>query len=152
MYSCLHDFSLCLFFVKMFIDIKKIVNWLRLIHWGRVMHLCVSKLTIGSDNGLAPCRRQTIILTNAGILLIWTWGTNFSEIFNEISTFLDKKMHLNKYISSGTWRSFCLSLSVLTVVNSGTNDCVAFYTSLIHSIIITISHTLHYNGKFEIKK
>ena len=29
-----------------------------LTHWGRVTHICVSKLTIiGSDNGLSPCRR-----------------------------------------------------------------------------------------------
>ena len=52
-----------------------------LTHWGRVMHICVGKLTnIGSDNGLSPGRRQAIIWTNAGILLIGTLGTNFSEI------------------------------------------------------------------------
>ena len=48
-------------------------------------HICVSKLTIiGSDNGLSPGRRQAIIWTNAGILLIWPLGTNFSEISIEI--------------------------------------------------------------------
>ena len=42
----------------------------KLTHWGRVIHICVSKLTIiGSDNGLSPGRRQAIIWTNAGILL-----------------------------------------------------------------------------------
>ena len=57
-------------------------NW---IHWGRVTRICVGKLTnIGSDNGLAPGRRQAIIRTNAGILLIGPWGTNFSEILIEI--------------------------------------------------------------------
>ena len=31
-------------------------------HWGRVTHICVSKLTIiGSDNGLSPERRQANI-------------------------------------------------------------------------------------------
>ena len=31
-------------------------------HWGRVTHICISKLTIiGSDNGLSPGRRQAII-------------------------------------------------------------------------------------------
>ena len=44
-----------------------------LTHWNRVTHICVSKLTtIGSDNGLSPGRRQAIIWSNAGILLIWT--------------------------------------------------------------------------------
>ena len=39
---------------------------------------------IGSDNGLSPGRRQAIIWTNAGILLIEPLGTNFSEILIEI--------------------------------------------------------------------
>ena len=43
-------------------------------------HICVGKLaTIASDNGLSPGRHQAIIWTNAGILLIWSLGTNFSE-------------------------------------------------------------------------
>ena len=54
---------------------------LGLCHWGRVMHICVSKLNIiGSDNGLSSGRRHTIIWTNAGLLLIWPLGTNFSEM------------------------------------------------------------------------
>ena len=52
-----------------------------LTHWGPVMHICVSKLTInGSNNYLSPDRRQAIIWTNAGILLIGPLRTNFSEI------------------------------------------------------------------------
>ena len=53
----------------------------QLTHWGRVTQIYVTKLTIiGSDNGLSPGRRQAIILTNAGILLIGPLGTNSSEI------------------------------------------------------------------------
>ena len=49
--------------------------------WGRVMHICLSRITIiGSDNGLFPGRCQGIIWTNAGILLMRTLGINFSEI------------------------------------------------------------------------
>ena len=52
-----------------------------LIHWGRVTHICISKLTIiGSDNGLSPERRQANIWTNAGILFIGTLGTNLSDV------------------------------------------------------------------------
>ena len=77
-------------------------------------HICVSKLTsIGSDNGLSPCRRQVIIWTNAGILLIWPLGTNFSEIFIEIHISSFKKMHLK--MSSAKCRPFCLGLNVLEV-------------------------------------
>ena len=83
-----------------------------LTHCGRVTHICVSKpTTIGSDNGLSPGRRQAIIWTNAGILLIGPLGTNLSEILSEIYTFSLKKMHLK--MSSGKWRPFCLGLNVL---------------------------------------
>ena len=76
-------------------------------------HICVGKLTIiSSDNGLSPGRRQAIIWTNAGILLIGPLGTNFSEILIEIHTFSFKKMHFK--LSSGKWRPFCLGLNVLS--------------------------------------
>ena len=78
-------------------------------HWGRVTHICISKLIIiGSDNGLSPERCQAIIWTIAGILLI---GTNFSQILSEIHTFSFKKMHLK--MSSGKCRPSCLCLNVL---------------------------------------
>ena len=86
---------------------------IRLTHWGRVTHICVDKLTIiGSDNGLTPDRRQAIIWTNAGILLIGPLGTNFSEILIEILIFSLKKMRLK--VSSAKRRPFCLGLNVLT--------------------------------------
>ena len=76
-----------------------------LTHWGRVTHICVSDLTsIGSDNGLSPGRRQAIIRTNAGILLIRPLGTNFSEILIGIQTFSSKKIHLK--MSSAKWCPF----------------------------------------------
>ena len=82
-------------------------------HWGRVTHICVSNLTIiGSDNGLSPDRPQTIIWTNAGILLIVHLGTNFSEILIEIRIFSFTQMSLK--VSSTKWRWFCLGLNVLT--------------------------------------
>ena len=83
-----------------------------LTHWGRVTHICVSKLTIiGWDNGLSPDRHQAIIWTNAGTLLMRTLGTNFSEILIESHSFSFKKMH--KKMSSGKWRPSCLGLDVL---------------------------------------
>ena len=85
-----------------------------LTHWGRVTHICVNKLTIiGSGNGLSPGRRQAIIWTNAGILLIGPLVTNFSEILIEMKTFSFKKMHSK--ISSGKWRPSCLGLNELTL-------------------------------------
>ena len=90
-----------------------------LTHWGRVTHiepLCVSKLAIiGSENGVSPGRRQAIIWTNAGVLLIGPLGINminFSGILSEIHTFSYKKMRLK--MSSGKWWPSCLGLNVLS--------------------------------------
>ena len=67
-------------------DHKDVVT---LTHWGRVTHICVSKLTIiGSDNGLSPGRCQAIIWNNTGLLLIEPLGTNFSEISIGIQRFI----------------------------------------------------------------
>ena len=91
-----------------------------LTRWGRVTHICVVNLTnIDSDNGLSPGRRQAVIWTYVGILLIGPLGTNFSEIFIEILTFSLKKMRLK--ISSAKWRLFCLGLNVLTLLALGRN-------------------------------
>ena len=83
-------------------------------------HICVRKLSIiDSDNGLSPSRRQAIICTNAGILLIRTLGTNFIEILSEFLTFWFKKMRLN--VSSAKRRLFCLGLNVLNRYRSDSN-------------------------------
>ena len=75
-------------------------------------HICVNKLTIiGSDNGLSPGRRQAIIWTSDGILLIGPLRTNFSEILIGIRTFSFRKMHLK--MSSAEWRPFFLGLNEL---------------------------------------
>ena len=64
-------------------SLRSIGAMICLTHWGRVTHICVSKQSIiGSDNGLAPGRRQAIIWTNTGILFNGTLWTNFSEIRN----------------------------------------------------------------------
>ena len=88
-----------------------------LTHWGGVTYIYLSKQTsIGSDNGLLPDRRQTIIWTSARILLTGPSGTDFSEILIKTHTFSFKKMHLK--MSSGKWLPFCLSLNVLNSVAS----------------------------------
>ena len=53
----------------------------------------VNSVCIGSNNGLSPDRRQAIIWTNAGILLIRPIGKDISEIRIKMS--------------SGKWRIFC---------------------------------------------
>ena len=97
---------------------KKLHSMNTLTHWARVTHVCVSKLNIiGSDKGLSPDRRQAIIWTNAGSLLVRTLGTNFNEILIEILTFSFKKMRLK--VSFANRRPFCLGLNVLNTMWAG---------------------------------
>ena len=124
-----------------------------LTHWGRMTHICVVKLTIiGSDNGLSPGRRQAIIWTNDGILLIGPLGTNFSEILIGIQTFSFKKMHLK--MSSAKWRPFCLGLNVLTnkprvpvilltIHTRHDNVCKKWFIYLLLTNVPFQVHTLH---------
>ena len=114
-------------------------------HWGRVTHTCVSITTIGSDNGLSPDRRQAIIWTNAGILLIRTQGTNFSDFLREIRAFSFKKMHLK--MSSGKWRPSCLGLNVRTNTTLTPDDVHCMYASASRVIIgsgFVLSHYLNH--------
>ena len=75
--------------------------------------MCVKNLSnTGSDNGLSPVRRQAIIWTITGMLLIGPLRTNFNEILIEIHTFLFTKIHLK--MTCGNWRQFCLGLNMLS--------------------------------------
>ena len=81
--------TLCHLFLPGWMKMKYLET---LTHWGRVTHICVGNLTIiDSDNGLSPGRRQAIIWNNAGILLIRSFGTAFSDILIKIQAFSFKK-------------------------------------------------------------
>ena len=66
---------------------------------------------IGTDNGLSPGRRQVIIWTNDGILLIWPpLGTKFSETLIEIHIrlengghFVSASMCVNDHANKQVW-------------------------------------------------
>ena len=83
---------------------KGVNTSIHLIHWCRVTLICVTKLiTIGSNNGLSPDRRQAII---------WTLETIFREILIEIDIFSLKKMHLNiSEMAAILSRSQCVNTS-----------------------------------------
>ena len=64
-------------------------------------HIYVSKLVIiGSDNGLSPSRRQSIIRTNAGRMLIQTLGTNFNENYLRFTVSLQRRHYEHDDISN----------------------------------------------------
>ena len=128
-----------------------------LTHWGRVTHICITKLTtIGSDNGLSPGRRQAIIWTNAGILLIQTLGPNFSEILREIYTFSFKKMHLK--MSAILSRPQCvnnqnmvrISLERLSMFIEG-NWTLEHNLNVITSMVISIVDDSSYLSNFPLQ-
>ena len=111
------------------------VHTLNLTHWGRVTLICVSKLTIiVSDNGLSPCRRQAIIWTNAGILLIGPLGTNFNETSIEIHTFSFKKPIWKCRLEN------CVLLSRPPCVNK-----IAFSSEEYNSSDVLNVHIKHFN-------
>ena len=103
-----------------------VITKLTFLHsdWGRVttqwwrswpLHICVSKLTsIGSDNGLSPDRRQAIIWTNAGILLIGPLhGSRLQWNLNRnLYRFIQENAALENIVWN--WRPFCLGLNVFT--------------------------------------
>ena len=81
-----------------------------LTHRDRVTHICVSILsTVGSDNGLSPGRRQAIIWTNAGIMLMEPMGISFNDNLIKIQQLPFKKLRLK--MSSEWWRC-CVSDSM----------------------------------------
>ena len=108
--------------------------------------ICVSKLTIiVSDNGLSPGRRQAIIWTNAGILLIGPSGTNFNEMLIEILTFSFMKMRLKG--SSAKWQPFCLGLNVLIPIHpSQRTDHVALKPAMIDGLEFWWLDMIYVNG------
>ena len=125
-----------------------------LTHWGQVTHICVSRLTMtGSDNGLSPGRHQTIIWTNAGILLIGPLGTNFSENLVVILTFSFTKMRFK--VSSAKWRPFCLDLNVLTCTAKGNTWSMvehSRFNEMAANFQATFSNLFFLNRQFLIKE
>ena len=81
------------------------VSFLCSAYWGRMTHLCISKLSLHCFKWwLSPDRRQTVIWTNVDLLLIEHVGTNFREVWIRIQHFLLKKINLK--VSSARWRPF----------------------------------------------
>ena len=104
-------------------------HWASLTHWGRMIHICVSNLTIiGSDNDLLPSQHQAIIWTNDGISLIGNFGTNSSEILIEILTFSFKKMRLK--VSTAKWWPCCCGHNVLSLSTLSNTIHVSFENSV----------------------
>ena len=129
-----------------------IIQWGPLTHSDRVTHICVSKLTIiGSVNGLSPGRRQAIIWTNAGIVLIGPLRINFNETSIEIHTFSFKKIHLK--LSSGKMATI-LSRPQCVIPAKITRYCIPPRRTTL-TIVESCSHyftiwSMEYVSKFDV--
>ena len=112
------------------------IKSLSLNHWGRVTHICVSQLTMtGSDNGFLPGRRQAIIWTNAGTLLIGTLGTKFREM----------KMHLK---TSGKLRKFCLRLNLIILKEAPALSSILLISKMITCHVTSVTTQLSHVKSF----
>ena len=90
-------------------------NMVRGVCWPSITKISFL-IIIASDNGFWLGRRQAIIWSNAGILLIWPLGTNFREILIEIHISSFKKIHLK--LSSAKCRPLCHGLNALSQLTS----------------------------------
>ena len=135
-----------------YVDIKCVMI---LTHWGRMTHIYIGKLIIiGLDNGLSPGRRQALIWTNAGILLIRPLGTNFSEILIRIHTMSFKKMHSKMSVcemASILSRPQCVKPDDLIMLETPKNSsifcceiCGKLSTDFTHSLQDSFSGTYDY--------
>ena len=127
---------------------------LSLTHWGRMTHIYIYYITIiGSDNGLSPGRRQAIIWTSAGILLIGPLGTNFSEILtcrnSNISIQENALENVVCEMTSILSRPQCVKLSKRCLDLTGSMwPCDAiwrqkYWSNLVGIMTFTLSHHLY---------
>ena len=86
-----------------------------LTQWGRVTHICVSKLTIiGSDNGFVAWPAPSRYLNQRWNIVNRNPWNKFQWNFNQNSYILIKNLKM----SSAKWRPFCLGLNVLKPISS----------------------------------
>ena len=94
---------------------------------------------------MSPGRRQVIIWTNAGLLIIRNLG-NYNEMLIEIDTFRFEKIHLK--ISSPKWWQFYVDRNVLTNwcwKNKGTSSYSdQFLNSFLSIDIVAMRFELHW--------
>ena len=78
------------------------------------MYLSVEWVIIDTGNGLSPNRWQAITWTNADILSIGPFGTNFKEVWIKIQYFSFNKIYSK--VPFVKWQPFCSGLNVLNAI------------------------------------
>ena len=107
--------------------------------WGRVTHICVSKLTIiGSDNSLVPRRHQAII---SEPMLGYCW-------LDKLQWNLNRNLYIFTQceMSPGNWRPFSIGLNVLKAMDfpfppSQLSDCARRRWKSLRLLVLTKTKT-----------
>ena len=98
---------------------EEAINRTPLTHWGRVMHICVGKLTsIGSDNGLLPGRRH--YLNQCWNIVNWTLQNNLQWNFNRNS---------NIFIQENALENVVCEMASILSQSQWVNSCHAEFIS-----------------------
>ena len=112
----------------------------QLTHWGRVTHICVGKLTIiGPDNGLSPGRRQAIIWTYAGILLIRP-RNKLQWKFNRNSNIFIQENALENVVCQ--MASICLGLNVLKMHIRKNSYILSYFPPTLSGIFVSVLQSM----------
>ena len=131
----------------LYFDVIKIISerCLKVILPKCRIYASVNWVTIGSDNGLSPVRRQAISWTSTHLLSIWTLGWNFSEICFKIPDSSIMKMHLK--MSSAKWWPFCSGGYQLSGQTLGNIHTLGFAQLCVwsHDQLIAVSRDLYNN-------
>ena len=118
-----------------------------LTYWGRVTHLCVSKIvSLGSGYGISPGRCQAIFWTNVFCMVNWTVWEKRSGNFQSKSTHIYlSNVHLK--LSSAKWWPCCLVLNLWTNRGWVTHMCEKTgYCSVQQWLVICwVTNRYHYN-------
>ena len=102
---------------------------------------------IGSDNSLAPVRRQAIIQINADLMSFGPLETNFSEILIKLHEFSFKKMPL-KMSSAKWWQK--QTVSVVSASDKNNHICFwTFCTKMTMSLVNVLDKSDYVIAKFQ---
>ena len=141
-----------------------------LTYWSRMTYICFRKLTIiCSDNGLSSGRHQSIIWTNAGILLtlgktwnskrnsyIFTQGNVFHIVVCEMATILSRPQYhfgnKGNNTSIVVWYYICninggiRQVSFMLVIHQASCEAHSCSTTVLSSAFVTgqCNHSCHY--------
>ena len=128
-----------------------------LAHCGRVTHICVSKIIIiGSDDGLSPGRRQAIIWTNAGILLIGSLRTKFNAVQSKFIYYLRESygslLRIRRYsLRTGEYGRWGWN-NMVDIFLTNSRRKIIFWFKFLWNVCITvqltISHVLLYDTNY----